>query len=72
MPLSNLTRKMVKYDWIERYEQAFQEFQKRVTSAPTLALPSGIEGLVVCSDILHNGLGCASMQNGQVIAYVSQ
>jgi len=55
-PLTNLTRKTLKYEWMEKCEQAFQELKKRLTSAPILALPSGNEGLMVYNDASHNGL----------------
>ena len=35
MPLTNLTRKAVKYEWTEICEQAFKELKKRLTSTPT-------------------------------------
>ncbi|KAL9253624.1 Retrovirus-related Pol polyprotein from transposon 17.6-like protein [Drosera capensis] len=41
IPLSKLTRKPTKFDWTEKYENAFQELKDRLTSASILALPSG-------------------------------
>jgi len=32
--LTNLTRKVTKYEWKERCEEAFQELKKRLTSVP--------------------------------------
>ena len=71
-PLSNLTRKKVKYEWTKKCEQAFQELKKRLISTPILALPFGNEGFLVYSDASHNGLGYVMKQDRQVIAYASQ
>jgi len=69
-PLTNLTRKVTKYEWIEWCEEAFQEL-KRLTSAPILALHMNNEDFIVCSNASKNGLGCVLMQDDYVIAYAS-
>jgi len=71
-PLTKLTRKEVRFVFSEECEASFQELKERLTSAPVLALPSGIEGFVVYSDALKRGLGCVLMQHGCVIAYASR
>ena len=38
-PMTRLTRKEVKFEWNDRCEKAFQEFKKRLTSAPILIVP---------------------------------
>ena len=38
-PMTRLTRKEVKFDWDDRYEEAFQELKRRLTSAPILIVP---------------------------------
>ena len=38
-PLTNLTRKEVKYEWTDKHERAFQELKERLTSALVLAIP---------------------------------
>ncbi|XP_076918115.1 uncharacterized protein LOC143578410 [Bidens hawaiensis] len=43
-------------------ENAFQELKKRLTQAPVLTLPEGIEDLVIYSDASHQGLSCVLMQ----------
>ena len=70
-PLTNLTRKITTYEWTKKCEEAFQELQKRLTSAPILALPIADQDFVVYSDASKNGLGCVLMQDGRVIAYAS-
>ena len=71
-PLTKLTRKDVKYDWLDAYQQSFNELKGRLTSAPVLALPNGRDGFVVYSDASRQGLGCVLMQNNRVIAYASR
>ena len=71
-PLTKLTRKDVKYDWVDACQQSFEELKGRLTSAPVLALPNGRDGFVVYSDASRQGLGCVLMQNDKVIAYASR
>ena len=71
-PLSKLTRKHAKFEWIDEYEQTFQELKHILIIAPVLTLPSGTRGFVVYSDASRRGLGCVLMQHGNVIAYASQ
>ena len=71
-PLTKLTRKDVKYDWVDAYQQSFEELKGRLTSAPVLALSNGRDGFVVYNDATRQGLGCVLMQNDRVIAYASR
>ena len=71
-PLTKLTRKDVKYDWVDAYQKSFEELKDRLTSAPVLALPNEKDGFVVYSDASRQGLGCVLMQNDRVIAYASR
>ena len=71
-PLTKLTRKDVKYDWVDAYQQSFKELNGRLTSAPVLALPNGRDEFMVYSDASRQGLGCVLMQNDGVIAYASR
>ena len=56
--LTNLTRKVTKYEWTEQCEEAFQELKKRLTSAPMLALPTTDKDFIVYSDASRSSLGC--------------
>ena len=71
-PLTKLTRKDVKYDWVDACQQSFEELKGRLTSAPVVALPNGRDGFVVYSDASRQGIGCVLMQNDRVIAYASR
>ena len=70
-PLTKLTRKDVKYDWVDACQQSFEELKGRLTSAPVQALPNGRDGFVVYSDSFRQGLGCVLMQNDREITYAS-
>ena len=48
--VTKLTRKGVKYDWVDACQKSFEELKSRLTSAPVLALPNGRDGFVVYSD----------------------
>ncbi|XP_028069369.1 uncharacterized protein LOC114271903 [Camellia sinensis] len=72
VPLTQLTKKGVAFEWSEQRESAFQELKMKLTTAPVLALPSGTEGFVIYSDTSHKGLGCVLMQSGRVTAYASR
>ena len=43
--MTRLTRKEVKFDWDDRYEEAFQELKMRLTSAPILIVPNRGQGI---------------------------
>ena len=65
--LTKLTRKDVKYDWVDTCQKSFDELKGRLTSDSVLALPNGRDGFVVYSDASRQGLGCVLMQNDKVI-----
>jgi len=70
-PLTNLRRKIVKYEWTDWCEEAFQELKKMLTSALILALLDNDKNFGVCNDVSRNGLGCVLMQEDYVITYAS-
>ncbi|XP_055960623.1 uncharacterized protein LOC126668412 [Mercurialis annua] len=71
-PLTKLTQKGVKFEWTDKCEASFEKLKEILTTAPVLALPSGIDGFTVYCDASQIGLGCVLMQHGQVIAYASR
>ena len=38
-PMTRLTRKEVKFEWKDRYEKAFQELKRRLTTALIMIVP---------------------------------
>ncbi|KAL5557444.1 hypothetical protein UlMin_039680 [Ulmus minor] len=71
-PLTALTRKGKKYEWTEKCDKSFQELKNKLTTAPTLTLPTEDEDFVIFSDASKLGLGAVLMQKGKVIAYASR
>nr|XP_043625495.1 uncharacterized protein LOC122596915 [Erigeron canadensis] len=71
-PMTELTKKGVKFVWAEAQEKAFQTLKTKLCEAPILALPEGTDDLVVYSDASISGLGCVLMQRDKVIAYASR
>jgi hypothetical protein len=71
-PMTQLTRKGVKFTWTETCEESFQELKRRLVSAPVLAVPISGIGFTVFCDASKIGLGCVLMQNDKVIAYASR
>jgi len=72
LPLTWLLRKDHKFEWTAECESSFQELKETLMAAPVLAIPEGNEEYVIYSDALRQGLGCALMQHGRVIAYASR
>nr|GEV55849.1 putative reverse transcriptase domain-containing protein [Tanacetum cinerariifolium] len=70
--MTKLTQKNVKFYWGEKEEAAFQLIKQKLCSAPTLALPKGLENFIVYCDASYKGLGVVRMQNEKVIAYASR
>ena len=71
-PLTQLTKKNVKFEWYDDYEKSFQELKTHLTSARVLTLPSGNQEFMVYSDASTQGLGCVLMQQGKMVAYASR
>ena len=71
LPLTKLTRKNEKFVWDEKCERSFQEWKRRLTTAPVLVLPDSEKQFEVYCDACGQGLGCVLMQDGRVVAYAS-
>ncbi|KAJ9539320.1 hypothetical protein OSB04_032053 [Centaurea solstitialis] len=72
IPLTSLTKKANKFEWGSSQEKAFQTLKDKLSSAPILGLPEGVEDFVVYSDASKQGLGCVLMQRNKVIAFASR
>ena len=70
-PMTELTKKEMKFLWTDSQEQSFQTLKKKLCEALILALPEGTDNMVVYSDASISGLGCVLMQRDKVIAYAS-
>ena len=70
--MTKLLRKGARFDWDDECEASVQELKQRLTTAPVLILPQGIEGFVIYTDASRVGLGAVLMQHGKVVAYSSR
>ncbi|CAA0822189.1 Uncharacterized mitochondrial protein AtMg00860, partial [Striga hermonthica] len=71
-PLTNLTKKAVRFDWSPQCEESFQELKRRLTTAPVLSIPDPTLEFTIYSDASKMVLGCVLMQQGKVVAYASR
>nr|GFC41048.1 hypothetical protein [Tanacetum cinerariifolium] len=71
-PMTKLTQNMVKFEWGDKQEAAFQLLKQKLCSAPVLALPEGSEDFIVYCDASIKGLGAVLMQREKVISYASR
>ncbi|CAA0806544.1 Uncharacterized mitochondrial protein AtMg00860, partial [Striga hermonthica] len=71
-PLTNLTKKVVRFDWSPQCEESFQELKRRLSTAPVLSIADPTLEFTIYSDASKMGLGCVLMQQGKVVAYASR
>ncbi|GKC37038.1 putative reverse transcriptase domain-containing protein [Tanacetum coccineum] len=70
--LTKIRQFLVKFEWGEKEEAAFQLLKQKLCSVPILAFPKGSENFVVYGDASYKGLGAVLMQKEKVIAYASR
>jgi hypothetical protein len=71
-PMTELLKKEKKFTRTVSRERSFQELKRRLTTAPVLTLPDIKRDFVIYCDASRQGLGCALMQDGKVVAYASR
>ncbi|MCO5553817.1 hypothetical protein L7F22_007343 [Adiantum nelumboides] len=71
-PLHDLTKKNIKYVWIDKERKAFTTLKERLTSQPVLVLPDLSKPLEVHCDASGTCLGAVLLQEGHAIAYESR
>ncbi|WVZ96997.1 hypothetical protein U9M48_042568 [Paspalum notatum var. saurae] len=71
-PMTELTKKNVKFEWSPQCEKAFQTLKSCLTSAPILTQPDITKSFDIYCDACRTGLGCVLMQEKWVIAYASR
>ena len=72
MPLTQLTRKDLAFEWSEQCDKAFEMLKEKLTTAPVLTIPKEGELFRVYTDASLLGLGGVLMQLEKVIAYASR
>jgi hypothetical protein len=70
--ITSLLKNNTKFNWSSRCNEAFEQLQVLLTTAPILAQPDIEKPFDVYCDASGSGLGCILMQEGQVIAYASR
>ncbi|WMV58694.1 hypothetical protein MTR67_052079 [Solanum verrucosum] len=71
-PLSKLTQKKVKFQWLDDCAKSFEQLKTRLTTAPNLTLLEYSDDYVIYYNASRVGLGCVLMQRGKFIAYASR
>ena len=71
-PLTRLTQKIVKFQWLDDCEKSFVELKTRLSTSSVLTLPKGSDGYVIYCDVSRVCLGCLLNQLDKVISYVSR
>ena len=71
-PLTRLTQKMVKFQWLDDFEKNFAELKTRLTTTLVLTLLEGSDGYLIYCDAFKVDLGCVLIQRDKVIAYASR
>nr|GEU55208.1 putative reverse transcriptase domain-containing protein [Tanacetum cinerariifolium] len=71
-PLTLLTQKNQKFEWVDEQENTFQTLKDMLFNALILALLEGTDDFRVYCDASNQGFGCNLMQRNKVIAYASR
>jgi hypothetical protein len=71
-PIASLLKNDMKFNWSSRCNEAFEQLNVLLTTAPVLAQPDIEKPFDVYCDASGSGLGCVLMQEGRVIAYASR
>lgn len=68
-PLTQLTKKNIKFLWDHDCEISFNKIKRKLTTTLVLTIKSDEGGYAVYTDASHLWLGCVLMQQGKVITY---
>ena len=72
VPLTNLTKKSVGWDWTGRCQDAFEKLKHSLAEAPLLRTPDEKKPYEVITDGSDYGLGAVLLQEGYPIAFESR
>jgi hypothetical protein len=70
-PMTELLEKDKKFEQTPACEASFQELKKRLMTAQILVMPDMEKLFSIYCDASGQGLGCALMQDGYMVAYAS-
>jgi len=68
-PLTNLLKKVNKFEWTEKYERVFQELRQHLTTSLILTLLVEGKKHTISNYASKNGLRCVLIQENKVLAY---
>jgi hypothetical protein len=71
-PITSLQKKRVKFEWISKCEESFQQLKGILKSAPILKIEDPNEYFVVCIDACKEGLGGFLSRKDHVVCYESK
>jgi hypothetical protein len=71
-PMTKLLEKNKAFEWTTECQASIEELRKCLTSAPVLVLPDLTKKFDIYCDASSQGLGCALMQEGQVVCCASR
>lgn len=60
-PMTQLTKKGVKFEWNDKCEEAFQVLKQMLTTTPMLTTPMSGDIFIIYGDASTVGLGCVLM-----------
>ena len=69
-PLTTLTQKKAKFEWLKASDKRFKELNDKLISALVLTLPEGNGGFIVYCDASRLNFAYVLMKHRKVIAYV--
>ena len=70
--LTKLLRKGIKFEWIDKCHNSFEQLKGMLVEALVLTQPTSGKEYTLYSDALGIGLGWVLMQDGKVVAYASR
>ena len=72
VPLTNLTKKTISWNWTPKCQEAFERLKRCLTEAPLLRAPDESKPYEVVVDASDLGLGGVLLQDGHPVAFESR
>ena len=72
VPLTNLLRKDIPWEWTDKHKFAFAAVKHVLTEAPVLALPNPDLPFELVTDACGTGVGAVLLQNGKPISFAGR
>lgn len=72
IPLTKLTRKVVKFSLNAKFVDSFNELKHQLITTLVLVIFNSTSGYAVYNNASHLNLGCIVIQHGKVVTYGSK